>query len=280
MTVDEKRSSRSGAQSVLGILYMLTFPNGKSYIGITRRTAEARFCEHVAFASSGRRKFAVHSAIQKFGAESVTVKSLASANWQYLKELEVRAIAAFGTLAPSGYNLTQGGEGVVGFTDETRAKMGAANKGRKPSAETLAKLSAASAGRSHSPEARAKISSARTGMKFSEEHRRRLSEARQAVVASGRDILTPEGRARISAASASKVGVPRSAETRAKLSAAGVGKKMPAEVKAKISAAMKGRPRPHGAAAKGAATRAANRIAKIHSKKSQQAPNGAFFTPS
>lgn len=244
MIAEEKPLSPTHAKALSGVLYMLTFPNGKSYIGITRRTAESRFAEHVAFARSGRKKYAVHAAIEKYGPESVIVKSLASADWAYLKEVEVRAIAAFGTLAPSGYNLTQGGEGVVGFGDETRAKMGAANKGRKPSAETLAKLSAASTGRGHSPEVRAKISSVRMGMKFSEEHRKRLSEARRAVVASGRYILTPEGRARISAASASKVGVTRSAETRAKLSAASKGKKLPTEVRAKISAAMKGRPRP------------------------------------
>lgn len=252
------------ALPVSGCLYRIIFANGKSYIGITSRTAEIRFTEHVACARSDKYRSAVHRAIAKFGVETTRVETLVIADWEYLKALEVRAITSYNTRPPFGYNLTQGGEGVVGFDDATRAKMGAANKGRKPSAATLAKLVAASTGRGHRVEAREKISTARMGMKFSEDHRQNLSKARREIVASGKDYLTAEGRARLSAASrAARLGIPRSEETRAKLSAANLGKKASAETKAKQSAALKGRPRAPEVMARIVASRQVNKLARL-----------------
>ena len=49
-------------------------------------------------------------------------------------------------------------------SDETKAKMSAAQTGKKPSDETRAKISAANKGRKHSAEARAKISAAQMGV--------------------------------------------------------------------------------------------------------------------
>jgi hypothetical protein len=60
-------------------------------------------------------------------------------------------------------NRTDGGDGIANLSSRTRAKIGAASKGRTPSAEARAKMSAAHQGKSkgaHSAEARAKMSAA------------------------------------------------------------------------------------------------------------------------
>lgn len=137
-------------------LYRLTSPSGKSYIGICRTTAERRFRGHVREAKSGKR--ALCAAIRKYGPETFTVQTLTIVNdWEYLCDLEVKAIQLFNTCAPSGYNLTKGGDGTLGRkdTEETRRKRkasgignknGSGNKGRKFTKEHCEKLRAPKVG--------------------------------------------------------------------------------------------------------------------------------------
>lgn len=115
----------------MGALYRLDFPNGKSYVGITTLDVNDRFAEHVA-CSSKSRKWAVHKAIAKYGADSVRVVTLAIADsWEYLCLIERKAIEVFGTFGKAGYNLTSGGEGIVGYShsEEARKKMSASHRG-------------------------------------------------------------------------------------------------------------------------------------------------------
>lgn len=72
------------------------------------------------------------------------------------------------------------------ISPETRARMSAAQLGKKQSAETRAKVAAAGVGRRHSPETRAKMSRAAMGNKRAlghvqtAEHRAKLDAAREA----------------------------------------------------------------------------------------------------
>lgn len=127
-------------QTKCGHLYRLTFPNGKSYIGITSRTANARFKEHCKNASSGR-GIAVSNAINKHGHDSVLVETLIIAPWEYLIFIEPIVIKHFGTKYPNGYNISAGGEGVIGISPsaETRERLRQANLGKKQSQETIEK---------------------------------------------------------------------------------------------------------------------------------------------
>ena len=59
-------------------------------------------------------------------------------------------------------------------SNETRAKMSAAHKGRVVSDETKAKMSAARKGRKLSEETKAKMSAAKKGKKFSEDVKRKM----------------------------------------------------------------------------------------------------------
>ena len=220
----------------LGFLYRLTFPNGKSYIGITKRTVKQRFVEHVNFAKSGKSGSAVHYAINKFGSDEVIVETLASAEWASLKLLEVEAIAEQNTRPPFGYNLTKGGDGVAGFDEVTRAKMGAANVGRKPSQETRDKISASGKGRKASDQARKNISIGRTGLVFNTSHRENLSEARKLFIANNPPVrFSDETKARMSAA---KTGLSHTDATREKIRALNIGKKLSTETRTKQSKAI------------------------------------------
>ena len=195
----------------MGELYRLRFPSGKAYVGITVGTAQRRFRKHVANTNAGLDN-AVHSAIKKYGAESVEVETLVVASdWDYLCELEKCAIEAFGTLAPKGYNLTTGGEGVPGRSPspEERERIAAKLRGRKipeeqrlrlveglrrrapPTAETRAKLSKANKGRKITPEHRAKSGLANIGRVISEESK---AKQRATVFAKGGGVCYCEAR--------------------------------------------------------------------------------------
>lgn len=202
----------------MGELYRLTFPNGKAYIGITSKTARKRFAVHVSDSRRCGEAYPLREAIRKYGPESVSVMTLVKADWDYLKDLERRAIVAFGTKVPHGYNVTEGGDGVLGrpASERQRAAVSAALKGKPRSAEHCANIARAKLGSKHSEEAKAKI-----------------------AAASRLRTLSPEGREKVAA---SKRGVPRSPETRAKLAAANTGKKLSEETRAKLSAHRRGRP--------------------------------------
>lgn len=115
----------------MGCLYKLTSPSGKSYIGITSKTLDERWAGHVRRSQEDRCYCAISAAIKKYGQEAFRKEVLIeSSDWSELCILEKRAIAEYGTLFPVGYNLTIGGEGVLGPKTE-RAKRVHAEAQRK-----------------------------------------------------------------------------------------------------------------------------------------------------
>jgi group I intron endonuclease len=143
--------------------------NGMQYIGVTVNP-KRRFQSHCRPAKTTR--LLLKNAIQKHGKENFRMEVLLQATQAYCYEMEPRIIAAYGTLKPSGYNLTAGGMGSLGLigqmngcygrngpkhpnfgksgyrkgiphTEETKAKMRAARLGRKQSEEVKAKIGAA-----------------------------------------------------------------------------------------------------------------------------------------
>lgn len=123
----------------MGCLYQLTSPSGKSYIGITSKTLDERWKTHVMRTAEGRNQ-ALQRAIRKYGADAFRRCVLVVADsWEYLCDLERKAIVAFETLSPDGYNLTAGGEGVVGriHTPEAAARMSEGQRRRIRTPEEL-----------------------------------------------------------------------------------------------------------------------------------------------
>ncbi|MBE8949915.1 MAG: GIY-YIG nuclease family protein [Quinella sp. 3Q1] len=116
---------------VFGVVYLIwNIVNGKKYVGQTVKTVKARFNEHA------RQNGIIGRAIRKYGKKNFRygiVKSCASkADMDYWEKY---FIATLKIKKPNGYNQTDGGEGIVGCTDEIRAKISAKRKGVKKSPE-------------------------------------------------------------------------------------------------------------------------------------------------
>lgn len=126
------------------LLYKLTFPNGKIYLGMTYKTAEERFKDHTYFAITNKYDYMLHRAIRKYGPDSVKIETLAVGSREYIMELEVRAIALFKTQDTNiGYNIHKGGPGTAFYgphTEEAKAKIAKASTGRKHTSQAKRKM--------------------------------------------------------------------------------------------------------------------------------------------
>jgi group I intron endonuclease len=145
---------------MFGVIYCITNAiNGKQYVGQTTLTPAKRWWWHLKYARDGSRS-ALHCAIRKYGKGAFVVGQIDSANSkEELSEKEIFHIAALKTIAPAGYNLTAGGEGMSGWspTEETRRKRSESLRGHLVSEETCHKISATLRGHAVSVETRQKI---------------------------------------------------------------------------------------------------------------------------
>jgi len=112
----------------MGCVYLATNQvNSKQYVGQTIHTLKQRRKVHLADARrKPKYRQAFHHAIAKYGPSKFKWKVLLRSNDpQTLLAAEVCFIAELGAKAPDGYNLTDGGEGMVGFThsEESKCKM-------------------------------------------------------------------------------------------------------------------------------------------------------------
>lgn len=125
---------------VFGVIYLVwnTF-NGKRYVGQTTKPLEMRIMQHK------RSDLVVDKAIQKYGLENFrygVIKTCASK--EELDYWERYYIVALKSKVPYGYNMTDGGEGTIGykFTPAQCANVSAARKGKKLSQEHRANIGA------------------------------------------------------------------------------------------------------------------------------------------
>ena len=110
-------------------LYTITNQlNGKQYIGISSNPAR-RWIEHKCNHGSK----IVYQAIKKYGIENLRFDILYEGCGEDIKQLEIDLIDKYDTLAPKGYNLTEGGEGTIGWIPsiETRQKMSKSRTGER-----------------------------------------------------------------------------------------------------------------------------------------------------
>ena len=89
-----------------GIIYRITSPSGKSYVGQTIRTLKQRMAAHL---SKGSGCTILKRAIQKYGIEQMKVDILWKGPVGNLNEKECFFIKQNNTLVPNGYNLMSGG---------------------------------------------------------------------------------------------------------------------------------------------------------------------------
>ena len=173
------------------IVYLITnIINGKRYVGWTSKSLEIRWRQH------SRRHtncFALHNAISKYGVENFSVEILFSVLTKELAaELEIEYIERYNTMAPNGYNLTSGGDGVSGDCEEVRRKKSLANIGNKNAVgavRTAAYCKAISdrqQGRQFTEVWRKNMSESAKRRKASQETKNKLSKERKA-----RDVRPP-----------------------------------------------------------------------------------------
>lgn len=215
----------------IGVAYLIVnTTNNKAYVGITKNPA-LRLKAHIGASKRGS-ETPLHRAIRRYGLSAFTIRLLASASsWSNLLKVERFLICQFDSFLYEGhgYNLTRGGEGVLGHrhtvsvrarmaetarrqvvSEETRAKL----RGRKPTPETLAKIAAVRSGIPCSEQTKAKIREKLTGRKITSEQRARMLQA----------IAQPDNLAR---RKERQLGVKLSDETRAKMAAAKRGGHVP-----------------------------------------------------
>jgi len=153
-------------------IYLITNRvTGKQYVGQTYLSVRQRWRAH---RYQGRKWNGrpgtcrlLHSAIREYGADVFTIEPLlsllAGTSQCDVDAAEASAITTYSTLAPIGYNLTINARGPGPHTQEARAKISAANKGKRLSQAHIEKIRASKIGKPRSPETRAKISAALTG---------------------------------------------------------------------------------------------------------------------
>ncbi len=109
---------------IAGYIYLVTnLIDGKKYVGLSQNI-QKRWGEHRSAAKRGS-PYPLHRAMRKYGVSSFAVKCLetVTTNREDLCKAEIRQIAAHDCLAPKGYNLTTGGEGVDYSVPGVRERM-------------------------------------------------------------------------------------------------------------------------------------------------------------
>jgi group I intron endonuclease len=157
------------------IVYLATNrANSKQYVGQTIFSLEHRWSAHLRDAKSGSEDY-IHRAIRKYGIEEFYVEALHEClTKEEMDFVEIFYISLLNSKAPNGYNLTEGGEGIIGYcrplSEETKEKIRVKATGRKASKETRLKMSI-------SRKSRGRSGGHRKGFALSEEHKRNVSEA-------------------------------------------------------------------------------------------------------
>jgi len=213
------------------IVYALTSPTGKIYIGQTIQGLDKRWRQHVKYAKAGRRS-KLYTSMRKYDPKLWSVEVLAEcSSVAEMNIMEILAIQMFGDL-----NLDAGGRGGGPRSPETIDRLREAATGRKASDGTRARMSASASGKSRSDEHQARLTASMTGYKHTEEAKRNMSEAHVG------NKHTEESKRKIGEASKGnrhRVGSTNSAESNRKRSESMRGFKHTDETRAKVSAAKK-----------------------------------------
>ena len=111
-----------------GIIYKIVFPNGKHYIGLTTTSLKQRKREHQSCIKNGRTE-CLYNALRKYKMvntfELIEIDS--SDTIENLCEKEKKHIISYNSyyMNKTGYNMTYGGEGRMGYvwTEEQKQKQ-------------------------------------------------------------------------------------------------------------------------------------------------------------
>lgn len=189
-----------------GVIYLIwNIINGKMYVGQTVNL-RSRIIAH----NCGDQY--VDRAIRKYGRENFRCRVIKTcASKAEMDTWEKFFIILLNTKKPNGYNLTDGGEGIVGLkhTPEHNAKIAAANTGKRHSLKSRAMMSKAHKGKTLSPEHCAHIGNTLRGVPKKPEHCAHISAGQRANSPYKNLIAEMDKRQLIYTALATIVGLPR-----------------------------------------------------------------------
>lgn len=110
----------------MGIIYKLTSPKGKEYIGQTTKTFDVRMYNHKSASGNLNKKdgcCALNNAIRKHGWSNFHKEIILECEDNELDFYESYFIAEYNTLAPAGYNLISGGNSNKIYSEITKEKI-------------------------------------------------------------------------------------------------------------------------------------------------------------
>jgi len=231
------------------IIYKITNNvNGKIYIGQTKKALSQRIAEHIKGNAKGN-KTPVHRALNKYGLESFTISVIDEADTkEILNEKEIYWIKFLNCKIPNGYNIADGGNGVVGYKHTKKwkknqsirisgennpakkpgvgEKISKANTGKHPSEETKKNMSKASKDKPKSKEHKENISKSLIGHTVSKETAKKISKSatgrinskesneKRSKTQTGKPHVSEEAKQRMSK---DRTGVPRTEEAKANM---------------------------------------------------------------
>lgn len=111
----------------MGIIYCLTSPSGKKYIGQTKRSFNKRLKEHTKCLGNC---IILENAIKKYGIDSFVCEVLLEINDELLDENEAKFINLLNTIEPNGYNVRSGGK-VATHSEISKERMRQSKLGDK-----------------------------------------------------------------------------------------------------------------------------------------------------
>lgn len=183
------------------IIYKITnTKNNKKYIGQTTQNLDARKNEHLK-RSKTEYNHPLYNDMRSLGYDNFLFEVVDSAkNKKELDEKETYYIKKYNTKFPNGYNLTEGGNGTVGYnhTVENKKKM------KELKRDKYLGKNNPFWGKHHTEEQKAKWSIQRQGRKLTEEWKNNISKTRKRIpivnldtgeiFASARDIARHYGK--------------------------------------------------------------------------------------
>jgi len=116
-----------------GYIYKIQFPNGKHYIGLTTTSLEQRTKQHRCTSKRGDTQ-CLYNALRKYKMEDILelIEIDTADTPEELCEKEIKYIQEYNSyyMNGKGYNMTYGGEGVIGylFTEKDKQKMSESRK--------------------------------------------------------------------------------------------------------------------------------------------------------
>lgn len=165
------------------LIYILTNKsNGKRYVGLARKSFAGRLKDHFA-----NKQSIIGKALRKYGVDGFDIQKIVY-DKDDLPYWEKYFISGLNTKHPNGYNLTDGGEGLINpspiVIEQLRknAKRSPNNRhfgGHQHSEESKKRISESLLVAMSDPDIKKKMSEAQTGRVVSEETKRKISLSKQ-----------------------------------------------------------------------------------------------------